>query len=93
MLAEKKTATNVGVLLGLVLQFVGRGMMAQPGSETLGLLLVLVGLVAFIFGCVSSQGKGQPGIFGLLGLLSIIGLIVLAVLPTIIKKREFGFVN
>jgi hypothetical protein len=82
MLAEKKTATNVGVLLGLVLQFVGRGMMAQPGSETLGLLLVLVGLVAFIFGCVSyAQGKGQPGIFGLLGLLSIIGLIVLAVLP------------
>lgn len=85
MLAEKKTATNIGVGLGILLQIVGQVLSYQyqgSGMATVGLVLALVGAVFFIWGCWNyAQGKGYPGVLGLLGLLSCIGLLILVILP------------
>lgn len=83
MLPEKKTNTNIGVGVGILLQIVGRVMMMQGDSmATLGLLVTLAGSAAFIWGCINyAQGKGYHWALGLLGLLSCIGLIVLVVIP------------
>jgi hypothetical protein len=77
MLPEHKSNTNIGVGLGLILQVMGRA-----SDSPIGLLLLVAGAVAFIWGCSEyAKGKGYSGWFGLLGLLSILGLIVLAVMP------------
>ncbi|MGH8677258.1 MAG: hypothetical protein ACREUQ_02755 [Burkholderiales bacterium] len=77
MLAQHKTNTNIGVGLGIVLQIAGRSM-----QSPFGVLLMLAGVVAFIWGCTEyARGKGYSGWFGVLGLFSILGLIVLAVMP------------
>ena len=83
MLSEKKTATNIGVGIGIVLQIIGRVLMNQQGGLAIvGLVLALVGAGAFIWGCVNyAQGKGYHPALGLLGLLRCLGLIVLVVLP------------
>lgn len=83
MLAEKKTATNIGVGIGLVLQIVGNVLQKQGESMMIiGLVVALAGTVAFIWGCVNyAQGKGYSGALGLLGLLSCLGLLVLVVIP------------
>lgn len=83
MLPEKKTNTNIGVGVGILLQIIGRVMMMQGDSmATIGLLVSLVGTGAFIWGCINyAQGKGYPWALGLLGLLSCLGLIVLVVIP------------
>jgi hypothetical protein len=83
MLPEKKSATNLGVGLGILLQIVGQVMARQGGSmATLAILVSLIGTALFIWGCVNyAQGKGYSGALGLLGLLSCLGLIVLVVLP------------
>ena len=79
MLPENKTNTNIGVGLGLILQIVGRVVL---GGSVLGLALVLVGLVLFIWGCMNyAVGKGHSKWLGLLGLLSCIGLVILIFLP------------
>jgi hypothetical protein len=83
MLPEKKYGTNIGVGIGIVLQLIGRMMQLQSDDLMIvGLVLILVGAVFFIWGCVNyCQGKGYPGAFGLLGLLSCVGLLILVVLP------------
>lgn len=83
MLAEKKTATNIGVAVGILLQIVGNVLQRQGGSMAIiGLVVALAGTAVFIWGCVNyAQGKGYSGALGLLGLLSCLGLIVLVVLP------------
>ena len=79
MLPENKTNTNIGVGLGLILEIVGRLVF---GGSVLGLALVLVGVVLFIWGCMNyAVGKGHSKWLGLLGLLSCIGLIILIFLP------------
>jgi hypothetical protein len=50
-------------------------------------VLILGGLVLFIWGCTSySKGKGYHLGWGFLGLLSLLGLIILALLPDKHKK-------
>lgn len=81
MLAQYKKNTNIGVGLGIVFQLAGR-FLSNSGSEGFGLILLLIGLVAFIWGCGQyAKGKGYSVWFGALGLLSIIGLIVLVLFP------------
>jgi hypothetical protein len=84
MLPEYKKKTNIGIGLGLVLQIAGRILLMSGGAlgAIPGLVLVLGGLVAFIWGCWSyAEGKGYSGLCGLLGLFSLIGLLILAALP------------
>lgn len=82
MLAEYKTKTNIGIGCGLILQFIGRTLGGVEGAELIGLLMVLVGFIMFIWGCgCYAVGKGYSQFLGLLGILSCLGLIILAVLP------------
>lgn len=93
MLKEYKRKTNIGVGVGLVLQITGNVFVGPEGSEhaailvIVGSVLILAGLVLFIWGCISySKGKGHHRGWGFLGLLSIFGLIILALLPDRHKK-------
>jgi hypothetical protein len=84
MLAEKKTNTNIGVGIGILLQIAGRVLQMQNDDtmNLVGMLVILVGAVFFIWGCINyAQGKGYSGALGLLGLLSCLGLVILVVLP------------
>lgn len=84
MLAEYKTKTNIGVGLGILVQILGRTLAGtgDSGLALLGLVVSLVGLVLFIWGCAQyAKAKGHSPWFGALGLLSILGLIVLVFLP------------
>lgn len=83
MLPENKIKTNLGVGLGFLLQLGGRLIMGQnPNLGIVGGVMVLVGLILFIWGCMNyAEGKGHSKWLGLLGLLSCIGLIILVVLP------------
>jgi hypothetical protein len=83
MLAEKKRNTNIGVAIGFLLQFGGQYLRANvDGMGIIGLVIAIIGLAFFIWGCVNyAQGKGYSSALGLLGLLSCFGLIVLVVLP------------
>jgi len=89
MIAEYKTKTNIGVGLGIILQIAGRFVMGSGAAVAgglagpeLGLILILGGVVAFIYGCRSyAKGKGHHPAWGFLGLLSIVGLIILVFLP------------
>ena len=83
MLPENKTKTNIGVGLGLILQILGNFLArTSTAGAMLGLVLILVGAVLFIWGCMNyAVGKGHSKWLGLLGLLSCIGLIILVFLP------------
>jgi hypothetical protein len=83
MLPEKKTNTNIGVGVGILLQVIGRILTDNgPGGVVLGIILILVGLGAFVWGCMNyAEGKGHSKHLGWLGLLTCIGLIILACLP------------
>ncbi|MGI0134172.1 MAG: hypothetical protein ACREBW_04360 [Candidatus Micrarchaeaceae archaeon] len=84
MLAEYKTKTNIGVGLGIVAELVGNFLLdpTSRAQAVLGAVIILVGFVMFIWGCVQyAKGKGHSGWFGLLGLVSIFGLLVLVFLP------------
>lgn len=81
MLAEYKRTTNIGVGLGLIGEILGR-FLINSGSGALGGLLVLAGLVSFIWGCSQyAKAKGHSPWWGALGVLSLIGLLVLFFLP------------
>lgn len=83
MLPEKKTKTNIGVGMGIILQLAGL-ILTRMGNTAavLGLLLTLVGVVPFIWGCMNyAEGKGHSKWVGLVGVAGIIGLVVLIVLP------------
>ncbi len=84
MLPEYKTKTNIGVGSGILLQIAGRTLSGpvDAGPAGIGGLLILAGLVPFIWGCcMYAKGKGHSGAWGLLGLFSIIGLIILVCFP------------
>jgi uncharacterized membrane protein len=83
MLPDNKTKTNIGVGVGFLLQILGRFLTTTSTAGSLfGLILILVGLVLFIWGCMNyAVGKGHSKWLGLLGLLSCIGLIILVFLP------------
>jgi uncharacterized membrane protein len=83
MLAANRTKTNIGVGAGIILQVIGRLLaMRNPNLALVALILTLVGLAFFVWGCMNyAEGKGHSKWLGLLGLLSCIGLIVLVFLP------------
>ena len=84
MLPEYKTKTNIGVGLGLALEIAGRILTRSDNRSlgTIGSLVILVGAIAFIWGCAQyCRGKGHSPWWGAFGLLSILGLIVLFFLP------------
>ena len=83
MLREKKTNTNIGVGLGILLQLL-HVILVRQGivSPILGLIIDIIGLLFFVWGCMNyAEGKGHSKWLGLLGLLSCIGLLVLVFLP------------
>jgi len=82
MLPEYKTKTNIGIGIGILLQLLGRFLARNEGIAVVGYVLILVGVVFFIWGCMNyAAGKGHSKLLGLLGLLSCIGLIILVFLP------------
>jgi len=83
MIPEYKTKTNIGIGLGIIFQLTGRYLMGSSDTGTIaGLVLVLIGAVCFIWGCMNyAAGKGHSKVLGLLGLLSCLGLIILIFLP------------
>lgn len=82
MLAEHKTKTNIGIGLGILLQFTGSWITRTQGTTLLGPILALIGSVFFIWGCMNyAAGKGHSQWLGLLGLLSCLGLLILVLLP------------
>lgn len=83
MLPEKRTKTNVGVGIGVLLQLAGF-YSAQTGDTAalFGLILILASLPVFIWGCMNyAEGKRHSKWVGLVGMAGIIGLIVLVLLP------------
>ena len=81
MLPQNKTNTNIGVGVGIVLQIVGN-ILSRRGMGLVGLLLGIVGVVLFVWGCMNyAEGKGHSKWLGLLGLLSCLGLLILIILP------------
>jgi hypothetical protein len=88
MLPHKKTKTNIGVGIGIVLQL-SKFILVSMGyvSPTSGLIIELIGIVFFTWGCMNyAEGKGHSKWLGLLGLLSCIGLLILIFLPD--RHRE-----
>ena len=82
MLPEYKTKTNIGIGIGILLQLAGRLVTRNEATALIGLMLAIVGLVFFIWGCMNyAAGKGHSKWLGLLGLLSCIGLLILVFLP------------
>ncbi len=83
MIAEYKTKTNIGIGLGIILQLVGRYLMGTGETGAIaGGVLVLIGAVCFIWGCMNyAAGKGYSKLLGLLGLISCLGLLILVFLP------------
>ena len=61
MLPEKKTKTNIGVGIGIILQIAGRALAAtSDAGAILGLIVVLVGAAFFVWGCMNyAEGKGH----------------------------------
>ena len=94
MLTQNKTKTNIGVGLGIVFQLAARLIPATTGDAgailaLLALMLLLVGAVFFIWGCMNyAEGKGHSKWLGFLGLLSCIGLIILVFLPDHHKENK-----
>lgn len=85
MLKEYKNKTNIGVGLGLVGQVGGQMLLSE--NLIFGFLLMIIGIILFIWGCCSyAKGKGYNSALGLLGLISVVGLIILAILPD--KNKE-----
>ncbi len=84
MLSEYKRKTNIGVGIGIVVQLIGRALVAgsNPEQVSQGWAVVLIGFGFFIWGCAQyAKAKGHSPWFGGLGVFSIIGLLILVLLP------------
>lgn len=85
MLAEKRTATNIGIAAGIGLEVVAIALVVsgRPLLSLLALPVLLASAVFFAWGCWSyAAGKGYPGVLGLLGVFfGFIGLLIMIVLP------------
>ena len=78
MLDSKKTETNIGVGVGLLLNIIARILLFQGFPSILVILIGLAGTAVFVWGCMAyAEGKGQSRWLGLLGLFSCFGLIIL----------------
>jgi len=92
MIPEYKTKTNIFAGLGLVLQLGSRMMVVgnqDPNQAALWTLVLLVGWVLIIVGCVYyAKGKGYSGAWGLLGLLNVIGFIILVLFKDRHKEAQ-----
>jgi hypothetical protein len=83
MLAEYKTKTNIGIGIGLLLSAMARVLLGGEDhfSIIVGFVLLITGIIVFIWGCMSyAQGKGYHPLVGLVGLLNILGLLILVLL-------------
>ena len=90
MLPDKKTKTNIGVGIGLIIQL-SRFVLYSHGiiSRDMSLVIYVFGLVIFVWGCMNyAEGKGSSKWFGLLGFLSLIGLLGLFFLPDQHKDKK-----
>lgn len=85
MLAEKRTATNIGIGAGIGLEILAIALVVsgRPLLSLLALPVLLASAVFFAWGCWSyAAGKGYPGVLGLLGMFfGFIGLLIMIVLP------------
>ena len=83
MIAEYQAKSNLGIAIGLGLQFLGFLIgNSEPSLAPLATIAFLCGAGALLFGCVCyARGKGRSGAWGILGLTSLLGLILLVLLP------------
>ena len=84
MQAQNRWNANLGVGIGTLLKLAGLILLNQTNYAVamLGLLLVLISIPLFIWGCMNyAEGKGHSKWVGLVGFAGIIGLIVLIILP------------
>lgn len=82
MLEDQARQSNLYVLAGLAMHFIGGFLVAQEDILFVGALFLLIGSMSFLWGCCCyAKGKGYPALVGLLGLFWLLGLIVLVILP------------
>jgi len=83
MRSDTKAKAYVGIIIGFIVQLVGRGIAnSSDQGAIVGSIIGLGGLLVFLWGCMNfAEVKGYSKWLGLLGLLSCIGLIVLILLP------------
>ena len=81
--AQKRANANTGVRIGVIMQVFGfYALQTDDNGFIPGILLILLSLPPFIWGCMNyAAAKGYTKEVGLLGLLSIIGLNILVLLP------------
>ena len=81
--AQKRANANTGVRIGVIMQVFGLyALQTDDNGFIPGILLILLSLPPFIWGCMNyAAAKGYTKEVGLLGLLSIIGLNILVLLP------------
>jgi hypothetical protein len=84
VLREYTRKTNIGCGIGIVLEVAGRVVTHKHPEDPLqsvGLFLLLIGAVTFVWGCGQfAKAKGYSVWFGLLGIMSLPGLIALALM-------------
>jgi hypothetical protein len=83
MLRQQQYRANIGVGAGALLQMAGVLLLrTQSVVAMAGLVLILVSLPVFIWGCMNyAQAKGHSEWVGVVGLAGVIGLIALVLLP------------
>ena len=89
MREDQSAKAYVGVIIGFIVQVVGR-LIANISNEgvIIGAIVGLGGVAIFVWGCVNLAAvKGYSKWLGLLGLLSCIGLVVLILLPDQSRRR------
>ena len=81
MLEEPKKQSNIGIGVGILLEVVGY-MLVSAGNDVIGVVVMLIGGLVFLYGCfMFAKAKGYSPALGLLGFLGLIGLIILVVMP------------